>query len=64
MKSKIIYRAPVSRQGFTLMELLVVLALSVILMALLLVPIYKTLENNRLTAASVNAQKSARDAMD
>ncbi len=45
------------------MELLVVMGLSIILLGLLLIPIYKTLENNRLTAANVNAQKSARDAM-
>ncbi|MBP5273429.1 MAG: hypothetical protein ILO36_00640 [Abditibacteriota bacterium] len=63
MKSTIINRPLGSRKGFTLMELLVVMGLAIILMALLLIPIYKTLENNRLTGANVTAQQSARDAM-
>lgn len=66
MNKKII-NTPIKSLGhnkaFTLLELLVVIALSVILIALLLIPVYKTLENNRMTAAVVNAQKSSRDAM-
>ena len=51
-----------TRRAFTLIELLVVILLSTILIGLLLIPVYKTLENNRMTAAMVNAQKSTQDA--
>ena len=51
-------------KGMTLVELLVVLAISVVLMGLLLVPIVKTLEVNRMTAAYTNAQENSRKAME
>lgn len=51
------------KSGFTLVELLVVLAISIVLIGLLLIPIMKTLEANRLTAAYTNAQQNSRKAM-
>ena len=52
-----------SYKGFTLMELLVVIAISIVLMGLLLIPIMKTLETNRMTAAYTTAQQNSRVAM-
>jgi len=50
-------------KGFTLVELLVVITISVLLLGLLLIPIIKTLETNRMTAAYTSAQQSSRQAM-
>lgn len=50
--------------GFTLVEVLVVLAITIVLMGLLLIPIMKTLEANRMTAAFTNAQQNSRKAME
>lgn len=49
--------------AFTLAELLVVIAITIILMGLLLIPIIKTLEANKMTAAYTNAQQNSRQAM-
>ena len=49
--------------GFTLTELLVVIAISIVLLGLLLVPVIKTLEANRMTAAYTNAQQNSRQAI-
>ena len=50
-------------KGFTLVEILVVIAITIILMGLLLIPLMKTLEANRMTAAFTNAQQNSRNAM-
>lgn len=49
--------------GFTMVEMLVVLAITAVLMGLLMIPLLKTLEANRMTAAYTNAQQNSRTAM-
>ena len=51
------------RQAYTLMELLVVISIGAILMGLLLIPVYRTIQNNQVTAAIVSSQQSARIAV-
>jgi len=53
-----------NNRAFTLVELLVVLAISMILMGLVLYPVVKSFELTRSAEAMVNAQDSARFAME